>query len=225
MWLFPLAAALVSAAFAVLVLRSWRVRRGPHLAAWSLALAMFGLASLAAALGMLLGWDGPLFRTYYLFGAIVNVPVLALGTVYLLAPRRVAHICTIAVAVLAVGAAVDVFEVGLRTEAFSTAGIPPASEVLPDSIRTLSRIFSFAGFFVVVGGAVWSAARLVRQRAPHLRRLAGANLLIAGGTTVTAAASGFVRYGRGSIFSIGLLVGVSLMFAGFLRTRARPTAP
>ena len=225
MWMFPIAAALVSVTFSALVLRSWRARRGPHLAAWGIALAMFAVASLAAGLGMLIGWNDTLFRAYYLFGAIVNVPVLALGTVYLLGPRRVGHICSIAVGVLAVGATVDVFQVALNAEALATSGIPPASEVLPESIRTLSRIFSFSGFFVVVGGAVWSAVKLVRQHGTHLRRLAGANLLIAAGTTVAAAASGFVRYGRGSIFSIGLLLGVSLMFLGFLRTRPRPTAP
>jgi hypothetical protein len=225
MWLFPSSAALVSALFATLVLRSWAVRRGPHLVAWGVALAMFAVASLSAGIGMLAGWNEGLFRAYYLFGAIVNVPFLALGTIYLLTPRKVAHVCTAAVVVLSVGAAVDVFEVSVNVAALATNGIPPASEVLPESIRTLSRIFSFSGFFVVVGGAVWSAIRLVRQRGPHLRRLASANLLIALGTTVTATASGFARYQRGSIFSVGLLVGVSLMFFGFLRTRPRPGAP
>ena len=36
------------------------------------------------------GWSGPTFRVFYLFGAILNVPWLALGTVYLLAGRRLA---------------------------------------------------------------------------------------------------------------------------------------
>lgn len=225
MWLFPTAAAAVSAAFSALVVRSWLVRRGPHLAAWGAALAMFAVASLAAGIGMLAGWNESLFRTYYLFGAIVNVPILALGTAYLLAPRRAAHVCTVAVLLLSLGAALDVFEASMEVSALETNGIPAASEVLPESVRMLSRIFSFSGFFVVVGGAVWTAVRLVRQRGTHLRRLASANLLIALGTTVAATASGFARYQRGSIFSVGLLVGVSLMFLGFLRTRPRPTAP
>jgi hypothetical protein len=225
MWSFPAAAALVSAVFAASVLRSWGVRRGPHLLAWGTALAMFAAASLAAGLGMLVGWSEALFRVYYLFGAIVNVPVLALGTIYLLTARRVAQACTLLVVVLSVGAAVDVFEVALETSSLDTNGIPAASDVLPESIRTLSRIYSFTGFFVVVGGAVWSAIRLMRQKGPHLRRLAAANALIALGTTVAAAASGFARYRQGSIFAVGLLLGVTLMFVGFLRTRPRPTSP
>lgn len=225
MWLFPLLAGVVSAVFAALVFRSWAARRGPHLAAWGVALTMFAVASLAAAAGMVLDWSGSLFRTYYLFGAIVNVPVLALGTLYLLAPRKVANICTLIVVVISVGAAIDVFQASLQTEAFSTDGIPSASEVMSDSVRTLSRIYSFAGFIVVAGGAVWSAIRLTKQRAPHLKRLATANVLIALGTTVVAAGSSLARYGKGSYFAVGLLSGVSLMFLGFIRTRPKPTAP
>ena len=35
------------------------------------------------------GWSSPSFRAFYLFGAILNVPWLALGTVFLLAGRRI----------------------------------------------------------------------------------------------------------------------------------------
>lgn len=225
MWLFPFSAALVSGAFSALVARSWAVRRGPHLAAWGVALAMFAAASAAAALGMLLGWSEDLFRIYYLFGAIINVPVLALGTLYLLTSRRVAHVCAVAVAVLAVGASIDVYEAPLTTGPLATDGIPSGSEILPDEVRTLSRILSFGGFFVVAGGAVWSTGRLLRRGGAHFRRLAAANGLIALGTTVVAVASGLARYGRGGPFAVGLLAGVSLMFLGFTRTRSRPTAP
>ena len=50
---------------------------------------MFASASAALWLGVAVGWSGPTFRVFYLFGAILNVPYLALGTVYLLArPAR-----------------------------------------------------------------------------------------------------------------------------------------
>jgi hypothetical protein len=225
MWLFPLLAALVSGTFAGLVLRSWTVRRGPHLAAWGLALAMFAVASIATAAGILFDWSPGLFRTYYLFGAILNVPVLALGTLYLLAPRKFAHICAVVVAVLAVGATIDVAQASLAVAALDTDGIPAGSEVLSEEIRTLSRVYSFSGFFVVAGGAAWSAVRLARQGGTHFRRLALANVLIAAGTTVVASASALARYGQGSLFAVGLLVGVSLMFLGFVRTRPKATAP
>src|SRR2546427_2822737 len=88
MWIFPLGAALISATFAFLLGRQWSARRRPHQLAWTVALAMFMVATLAAAQGVRLGWTPGLFRAYYLFGAMINVPFLAVGTVYLLSRRR-----------------------------------------------------------------------------------------------------------------------------------------
>lgn len=219
MFLFPLAAAAVSGLFSGLLARAWWARRRPHLIAWALALGMFALASLAAAIGLLAGWNTLLYRTYYLFGAIINVPVLALGTLYLLTSRHIGHVVAAVVAGACLVALVAVFSTTPHAAALATNGIPPGAETMSSSVRTLSRYYSFSGFFVVVGGALWSAFRLSRGSGEHLRRLAFANALIAAGTFVVAIASGFARYGRGSVFAVGLLAGVTLMFAGFLKTR------
>ena len=52
------------------------------------ALGEFAVAAGALAAGAQAGWNGPTFRIFYFFGAIADVPVLALGTVYLLGGRR-----------------------------------------------------------------------------------------------------------------------------------------
>src|SRR5947208_2904656 len=66
----------------------WLAKRRPHELAWSVSLAMFFVGAAALWLGAADGWDGPTFRVFYLFGAVINVPFLALGTVYLLGDRR-----------------------------------------------------------------------------------------------------------------------------------------
>ena len=83
MWLFPLGAALVSAIFAAQLLRQFLAKHRPHQLAWTIALAMFAAATLATAAGVRDGWTPALFRAYYLFGAMINVPFLAAGTMYL----------------------------------------------------------------------------------------------------------------------------------------------
>lgn len=225
MWIFPLGAAVVSAVFAALLGQQWLSRRRPHQLSWSLAMLMFALASFAAAIGILGGWTPFWFRIYYLFGAIVNVPVLASGTVFLLAPKPVGRAFAAVTVVATIFAAGAVFTAGLATAGLGTTGIPAGSGVMTESVRTLSRYYSFTGFFIVVGGALWSAWRMARRREDHLRRLAVGNILIAAGTFVVAVGSGFARYGQGSIFAVGLLAGVILMFAGFLKTRPRPSPP
>jgi hypothetical protein len=234
MWTFPLGAALVSATFAFLLGRQWMARRRPHQLAWTAALAMFAVATLATAQGVRLGWTPGLFRVYYLFGAMINVPFLAVGTVYLLARRRwPGHLFAAAVLVAAAYGAAAMASAHLDAAVLEgVRGIPEARFVITGGAltRTLSRYYSYTSFTVVVLGALWSAARLSRRRSaadsPHLRRLATGNLLIAAGTFVVAAASVAVRLGRGSevamLFSVGLLAGISLMFSGFLRTRPKP---
>src|SRR5688500_15809307 len=108
MGLFPLAAALVSGLFSASLIRQFLRRMGPHQLAWGIALATFAAASLFAALGMIAAWSAPAFRAYYLFGALVNVPILALGTIYLYFSRRVGHAATVLVAAASVYAAVAV---------------------------------------------------------------------------------------------------------------------
>jgi hypothetical protein len=229
MSVFPLAAALVSGYFSWLLGVQFSSRRRPNLLAWSVALGMFSLASAAAAYGGLFDWSPLAFRTYYLFGAVLNVPALALGTLYLLAPRRWANGAAVLLMVGSCAAAFVVFNADLMPAALDTEGIPRGSQVLSEDVRLLSRYFSISGFLVVVGGALWSAARLARRRQPNLKRLATANLLIAFGTTVVAIASEVARVASGSvedlIFAVGLFVGVSVMFAGFLKTRPPQAAP
>ena len=52
--------------------------RAPHQAAWTVALAMYALASAALATGESTGWDAGTYRAFYCFGAVLNVPWLAL---------------------------------------------------------------------------------------------------------------------------------------------------
>lgn len=225
MWLLPLGAAVVSGAFSALLAQQWWQRRRPNLLAWTIALGMFGVASLAAAIGMVGRWTPAWFRIYYLLGAIVNVPVLALGTIYLLTSRRIAHVCSAIVAVASIAATIAVFATDLKAgapEALATNGIPAGHSVMATGVRMMARYYSFAGFFVVVGGALWSARKLARQRQAHLSRLAAANGLIAAGTSIVALGSGFAFYGQGWPFALGLLVGVTVMFWGFLKTRSAP---
>lgn len=81
--LTAIGAALVSAAFSSTLLVRWwrRGRRDLPFLLWAVALAMFAVASAALALGVVDGWTMARFRVFYLFGGVLNVPWLALGSV------------------------------------------------------------------------------------------------------------------------------------------------
>src|SRR5881227_499179 len=115
------AASLLALAFALSTLERWVDRRKPHEAAWSIALFLFAAASAALWSGAAFGWNGLWFRLFYLFGAIVNVPYLALGTVYLLTDRATGR--RVAIGVHAFAA----FSAGVLAVAPLTAPIPHAT--------------------------------------------------------------------------------------------------
>src|SRR5450755_3938069 len=93
-------AALVALAFACSTFERWLARRRRHELAWSGALAFFVVAAASLAAGAGPGWNVAIFRVFYLFGAVLNVPFLALGTVYLLFGTRVGDRAALAVGLL-----------------------------------------------------------------------------------------------------------------------------
>ncbi len=78
----------VATLFAQATLVRFTKDRRPQDLAWTVSLALFALASAALATGVSTGWDNGLFRIFFLLGAVLTVPWLALGTVYLLAGKE-----------------------------------------------------------------------------------------------------------------------------------------
>ena len=216
--LLPTVAAAVALVFAAQLWRQWTARRRPHALAWALALALFGLASASVTVGVTLGWPPVVFGLYWLAGALLNVPLLAVGQLHLLDPRRAVLWWTLAglVAVWAVLATASAsFDPAVLADAGARRAIPLGREVLgrQPAYRLVGPLN--ATFLVVVAGSVWSAVRYRRWQV----------LLIALGVSVAAAGSSAVGSGRDFVFSLLLATGVSLMYAGFRAASAPRSAP
>ena len=93
----PVAASamLISLALAATILERWIDRRRPQDLAWAASFGLFAAGSGALWWGASTGWSPGSFRAFYAFGAVLNVPILALGTIYLLFDRRVADRITV----------------------------------------------------------------------------------------------------------------------------------
>jgi hypothetical protein len=222
---FPLAAALIALWFAFRLARRFVTRRRPHEGAWTLALVMYGVASLAMFYGVVDRWSTGEFRAFWLFGAVLNVPFLFAGELYLLAPRRFAHALLVVLVAGGVFAGWQIWRAAMHLAPLSSS-LPLGKDVFGDNSTPyrLAQFFSWPAYLLLLGGLVWSAYKMGRQ--PALRDRTAGTLGIALGATVVAIGSGI---GAGfhvvPLFSVSLAVGIAVMFWGFVRASRAPAPP
>ncbi|MCL4473516.1 MAG: hypothetical protein M1539_05175 [Actinobacteria bacterium] len=212
MWIFPLAATMVSAFFSGIVLRLYLLRRNPAHLAWSFALFLFGLGTACDFLASVGNWTPLIAKTYYVTGAMIVVGYLALGTLYLLAPRLIARIWLVIMAVLSIMAVFLVARAGVDTSILHSPDQPGWQAIdRSAAIKAIMITINGLGTLIIVGGAGYSAIR---------GRYARANILIALGTLLVAGAGSMTALGSAEFNSIGQAAGITVMFAGFLMTMA-----
>lgn len=212
--LIPLISAVVSLVFALAVLDQYFARRRPYQLVWAVGLLMYFISTGTEFLTGAVGLNDALFRLWYLFGAILVAAYLGMGTVYLLARRRAAHITMAVLGVASVYAIIRALTVEVDIGGVETLSV----EGMHSSVRLLTPVFNAFGTVALVGGALYSAWVFWRKRIlPH--RVVS-NILIAMGAMLPAAGGGQLRAGGSLQVAYGLeLVGIIVIFLGFLRSR------
>jgi len=223
---YPLAATVISAIFAATLWRQYRRKPRAYLLAWSIALAFYAIAALSEVIGAAGGWTPLLYRTYYFFGAIILVGVLALGTIYLLAPRFSRIALGILIVLAAIGL-VGVLGAHLQAVKLETHQVPDADTIKAQGglfnvlAILMAALINIIGSVILIGGAAWSAYSAWRRSGASSRVLA--NVLIAAGAFVVAGASTLTRlFHVYELFYVGQAIGVLVMFGGFLAAQRAP---
>jgi hypothetical protein len=225
---FPAVTTLVSLVFAGQVLSQYRERRRTHQLAWGLALLFYATAAFPEVLGSISGWSDLDFRLYYLFGAILLVPWLSLGTAELLLQGDGASRSRLAyrafVGLVTVLGLVTVVLAPLHAHWLQTTQVPSncamwckseSGYVLANGLAALSAaVGNSIGTVVLVAGAGYSAYRT--YRAGLARNLTIGNILILVGSLVVASAATLTRLGSYELFYAGQALGIAIIFGGFL---------
>jgi len=205
-----LIAAVAATLFSADLWRDYRGRPRPHVAAYGTGMTMFAVATWALFIGVTFGWTGPVYRTFFLFGAVLNILFLALGSMFLVVGRRAGHVMTIAVGAFAAisttltltvpfqrelpdgGVPVDVFEAGFGPRLFAAIGGGLGATIL--IVLALVSVFRF-----------WKKSR----------RIVWGSLLILAGTFAAAWGGTGLAFGEAGGFAFSLLVAVTFIWAGY----------
>lgn len=222
MALAPLLAAatlLLSGAFAALVLRRWREARRPHQLLWGAALLLFALASALEVLAGLQGWSAGAYRAYFVVTAVM-VGLMAAGTGHLLS-RPLGNAFLAYVAVLAQAllffAFVNPADAARLAQASAQGEVP--TRVLGGA-GALHAMLDVPAALLLIGGALqgWR-----RTGAPHTLLIAAGAVAFTGiHSLASGAQTGLVALTAADVFTAGSLVGVVLLFAGYVKAREAP---
>jgi hypothetical protein len=215
--ILPLMSTTVSIVFSAFVFAQFVTRRKVYQLLWGVGMLMYAVSTGCEFVGGLAGWSDPVYRMWYLFGAILVAAYLGQGTIYLLVPRRIAHAVMALLLLSSIYATYAVLAASIDMSLIMTGIHTATGQGMPAGVRLLTPFFNTFGTFALVGGALYSAWVLWRRRIlPHR---VTANFLIAGGTLFIAFTGAIAKMGTPEFLYAGELIGSLVIFVGFLESR------
>ena len=218
----PIATTLFAIFFGLEILGRYRQRHtGPHLLWRGFGVLVYGLGTMTEAVTTLFGWHVPVFRAWYISGALLGGAPLAQGTVYLLLPKRIANRLT-----LVLIAAVATAATFVLLTPIDLALVEPhrlSGRVMEWTwVRAFSPFINLYAVIFLIGGAIYSALRYRAVSGGGDRALG--NLFIAMGAILPGIGGSFTRFGHVEVLYVTELVGLFLIWVGY-RFAARPIPP
>lgn len=188
----------------------YRRRPRPHIAAYASGMALFAIATWALFWGVTFGWTGFAYRTFFLFGGVLNIPLLALGSMFLVVGRRSGHVMTIAIGAIAAISTTLTTTVPFVRD-LPQGGIPHDMFESGFGPRLFAIIGGATGTLILVSLALASLFRFWRRN----RALVLGNALIVMGTVAAAWGGTGLALGEAGGFAVSLLLAVSFIWGGY----------
>jgi hypothetical protein len=209
----PVLSTLVAVGFTRVLWLHWR--RNPsarYVLWWMIGVALYGVGTFTEALTAIFGWQEPVFRAWYVAGALLGGAPLAQGTVYLLLKKRTADRLVVVLLTYVAMASAFVIASPILTDLVEPNRL--SGEVLGwQWVRLFSPLVNLYAVIFLVGGAAWSAFRY-RKVEGASSRVRG-NFLIAAGAILPGIGGGFARAGMVEVLYVGEILGLILIWAGY----------
>ena len=218
----PIATTVLSVVFAAVILPHAARKGWPaYLTWWAIGVVAYGAGTLTESITTVAGWTEPTFRAWYIAGALLGGAPLAQGTVYLLLKKRAADVLSVLLVVVIVVASAFILIAPVDPPTMDLHRL--SGEVFGwQWVRAFSPFINLYAFAFLFGGAVWSAWQYKGHPASRSRYVG--NILIAVGALLPGIGGSFTRFGMVEVLYVTELIGLSLIFAGYLVMKADRSA-
>ena len=219
----PVFTTVLSSVFASVVFRRYRSKPGAtYLLWWSAGILLFGVGTFMEGFTAIFGWHEPVFRAWYISGALLGGAPLAQGTVYLLLNKRTAD--RMAIALVAFIALASLMVLLTPVNAALADDKKLSGDVIDWTwVRAFSPFINLYAFIFLVGGAAYSALKYREQGGAAGR--AWGNGLICIGALLPGIGGTFTRMGYTEVLYVTEFIGIILIYFGYrLNVGGRPAA-
>jgi hypothetical protein len=204
------AAGVAATFFATDLWRDYARKPRPHVAAYAVGMTLFAVATWCLFIGLAVGWSGPVYRAFFLLGGVLNIPCLALGSMFLVVGKKSGHVMTLAIGAIAAISTTLVVTVPFE-HALPEGGIPHDMFASGFGPRLFAIIGGAAGSTILVVLALVSLVRFWNRD----RAIVWGNGLIVIGVFAAAWGGTGLALGEAGGFAFSLLLAVSFIWAGY----------
>jgi hypothetical protein len=213
----PILTTALSAIFFVILYKHWIYKGKPsYLFWWTIGVLCYGLGTLTESIVGIFGWSEPVFKAWYVLGALLGGFPLAQGSVYLIFSKRVANVLMIAVVSIIVIASVLVFMSPVDYALVEPTRLT-GHVLIWKKVRLITPFVNIYAFIFLVGGAAYSAYRYSKDQRFKSRFLG--NVFIAVGGLLPGIGGSFTKFGYTEVLYVTELLGIILIYMGYYTIR------
>ena len=208
--------------FTVLVARQYFERKKMHQLMWTIAIALWTIATGAELIATVSGWSPLSYRAYYATGALLIPAWLGMGTLYLVLRRQWANRILAILALLSLIGMIliAIWPIDAVHLQSSDAQFVPLRIFPFFPIRLILIVLNIFGTIAFAGGALWSAYKFARTHAMGERVLA--TVLIGVGGLIAAGAHSLGVLSGIELFRVSELLALLFIFIGLMLSTLRP---
>lgn len=209
----PVVTTILSAVFFVILYKHWIVKNKTlYLFWWMIGVLCYGLGTLTESIVGIFQWSEPVFKSWYILGALLGGFPLAQGSVYLIFQKRTANIMMYVVVSIIAIASVLVLLSPIDYSLVEPTRLT-GKVLVWKNVRLITPFVNIYAFIFLVGGAVYSAYRYSLD-VQFKSRFIG-NIFIAVGGLLPGIGGSFTKFGYTEVLYVTELLGIILIYMGY----------